>query len=243
MKKLILLLFIVPLLLVSASLQNSHKAVIARLASGGTPVTVYIGTTTCGGQACDYGTVDSAYISPGSGDFNGRAQTIVRIDGNEGQGFVYLDTSDIPAGKTITSAKLFVYVATVDSSPDVNITVHRLLTSPGGASSVDLTNMTYNQKVDDTNVQWGGDTQAAPLSGTDYDATAVFTQLTSGFTAAQFNEISDAALTTLVKNWYDGTWSEYGVFMLCAGDYSKIDFSSTFQSTANIRPYWEITYE
>lgn len=206
-----------------------------------TSTTVYIGATTCGSQVCDYGSVLSTYLNPGSGDTNYSTSTTCKLDGNEGQGLLVLDTSNIPIGKTITDVSLWVYAAFVDSTPDGTISVHKMLTSPGG-SSVDLANVTYNERDASGNIQWGGDTQASPLSGTDYTASPTFSTTASAFTASAFNEITSAGLALLVHDWYDGTASNYGILMLNSEDFSTVTFNSEDNSTADLRYYWEITY-
>ena len=209
---------------------------------GGT--TVYIGTTTCGAQSCTYASSDGTYINPSAGDTTYDTGTAVIIDGNAGIGLIYLDTSNLPADKTITSAKLWLYAASVDSTPDGSVTFHKMLTMPGDSTNTTWTenNVTYNERDASGNVQWGGDAQACPLSGTDYDAASLVTMAATDFTLSKFNEVSSATLTTLVHGWYSGGINNYGLIIFNSGDYSDVQVRSEDTPTAAQRLYWEITY-
>lgn len=250
-KRFILLLFLIPCLCWGDAGLIGEESVHEVESAGGTTVT--IGTTMCGGAdpgiACDYAGSDATYLDPTDPDTLKDTEISIPVDGNEGEALVYLDLSAFitavgasPA-VTITGAKLYIWPSTVDNSPASDISIFRMLTAPGHATVWTENNVTYNEKDASGDIQWGGDTQAQPLSGTDYTATAVLIISIGNFIVDQWNSIEDSDITALVQDWYDGDADNYGIYMTCDSDFAKLAFYSEDYGIAYLRFYWEITYQ
>ena len=208
-------------------------------------------------SGCDITGTAEVYIDPGNGDYQ-YADTagynkFGEIDGDNGQGILFLDTdaiiSEIGSGATISDVKIHFYTLTVDASPTgAYLNAYQMLTSPGGATP-NLENVSYNERICDTDVQWNGDAQPEPEEDVDFDETGgpIFSQLMDDLSATTWEYFSSAALTALVQDWYDGVENNFGLLLLMGTmsvpkDFNRLIFWAGNYTTDTLRYYWEITY-
>lgn len=182
------------------------------------------------------------YANP---DTNYEDYATPEADGNEYSVILFLDIdaviADIGSGHTITDVSLKIIPTAVDSDPG-SIFLHQMLVYSGAASVHDWDNVSWNEKDMAGDVQWGNDTQAGLLSGTDYDATELLSVLVSAFTTSVEYSFNDSDLTQLVSDWYDGTITNHGIYLRNSGNFSRLTFAGDSYATSADRYYWEITY-
>lgn len=143
------------------------------------------------------------------------------VTGKSTQSLLRFNLSSIPAGYSITSAKLELYVnnAAVDST---TVSIHRVTKDWGEA-----------------NANW---TEANPgnawtSSGGDFDSTII----TSGVTSASIGW-SSWDITSLVSNWVNNVSPNYGLMLRTTETGKSTQFSSTDAGLPANRPKLTINY-
>ena len=147
------------------------------------------------------------------------------------------DISSIPAGETVSSAVLRVYLAT---APMGNMTVSaRALATDWGKTTTDEgatqtpaadSQATGNKSfANPTNTNWGG---GGGFSGADYGASQDTETVVGG---AALGTAYDFNLATLVGNWHTGAQANHGVVLLSTSN-DILEFDSQESLTAAERP-------
>jgi len=193
----------------------------------------------CSGQTiireAGAGEVPDSYIQEDSGgnDNYGTDNTMkVRPEATKRKhALVKFNLSGIPAGASISSATMTLNVRTAKTNQVQN--VHRLLTA-----WVEGTSATNGVQWNDPNGTGTAGTWASgAFSASDYDAASqgTFTPSTTGNKSLN--------LTTLVQQWYNGTYTNNGVVLLSSGT-STADaaYASSEDGTTSRRPSLTINW-
>ena len=155
----------------------------------------------------------------------------------------------LPTGVVITSAKMYLYCSAENSTTDYSISAYRVLLNWGEGSSngsMETGAVCTNDAQYDGIIPWhsigcgtGSDTTGED-STADRTASAEASRLITGTGWFAWD------LTTAAQNWYNGTWSEYGLVLIGEAE-STVNSVKVFYSSESAendkRPYLEVTYE
>ncbi len=191
---------------------------------------------------------ESDDLSDGAGDyfFAGRNNA-----GNSRRGLIQFDVSAIPAGSTITSVQLTLYMSRSKQGTDP-VAIHRVLTDWGeGASDADAEEGA-GASAEDGDATWRytfydtADPPSAPqwtTLGGDYDATAS-ASIPVGNDGQFYTWGSTAAMVADVQAWVDNTAGNYGWILI--GDETTNRTAARFNSrtnpTTSTRPVLAVTF-
>ncbi|MEM7585936.1 MAG: DNRLRE domain-containing protein, partial [Acidobacteriota bacterium] len=138
------------------------------------------------------------------------------------------DLCDVPAGATVISATLRLYVSDEDDGEDLVVGVHRL--TRGWAEG---------DGDDDYGADWEhhDDPGSWDSQGGDYDPVAF-----GWFTPDDDGEYYDVDLTQLVQLWADGTYANEGVILVAEGDDDEGEARIGSRENPGREPLLEIRY-
>lgn len=172
----------------TATLSNPANAGIAKAVGLGT----ILNDDSAGGTLTLPATADT-WIDYYNQDTNYAADTELQIDpqgSGRNRALLRFDLSSIPAGSTIISATLVLTVNAAQTGHTVNI--YRVITD------WTETDVTWNQAT--TGTAW--------TAGGDYDSGTIWGSYSPDVTGSRV-----ISLTTLVQNWVDATYSNFGILL------------------------------
>ena len=157
--------------------------------------------------------------------------------------------SKLGPGAVITSATMNLYCSVEGSSADYSVSAYRVL--------LDWVEGTKNGAVESGSSSWNyaqQNTLAWNTAGCDAASDVASEGGTADrrATAEQSTAITGTGqyfswdLTAAVQNWYDGSWSEYGVILTIDSpgiSRTRKVFAASENTTDGQRPYLEVTYE
>jgi len=178
-------------------------------------------------------TPKDAELRSGTNKKNYGTSEEIDIDKNDRNSIFEFNLSSLPANSTLSSAamRLFITDATQDDKTAA-IDVYRLTREwAEGTGDGQKTNDGATWKYYNNNDNWDN-------SGGDYD---VFIWATTGVT----NESNWYSwdITHLVKSWYNGTYTNYGLLILTeSNNVGRKTFASSENTNASIRPQLVLNY-
>ena len=163
---------------------------------------------------------DDTYINAIQPDTNFGTDTLFQVWANSGgnrRGLLRFDLSSIPTDAIITSATLYIY--TSDSSTGVVTSVYRV-TSP------------WSETTATWNSPWS-------IVGGDYNNLISY----ASYSPNTANCMVTLNLTSLVSQWVNGTYQNYGMLLLSTGNNHAFRYVSK-EETTNLqnRPRLSVTY-
>jgi len=178
------------------------------------------------------GTAPDAYIWEKSPDTNYGSDTYLELGGKFGKAqrsIIRFDLSSLPAGSTVTSAKLYLYFYAATGSPNFNIGAHRVNHgAPNYETGWTEAGVTWN-KYDGTN-NWG-------TAGGDFNAAATDTIYVPYSTKGWYSwDVTSDCDALEERSWILKTDGETSYYYQ---DY----YSKEYTGDTSLRPYLEVTYE
>jgi hypothetical protein len=154
----------------------------------------------------------------------------------------------IPAGRVISSATLYLYCSSENSTTDYSISAYRVLLNWGEGNSDGTPEVgavcTNDAQYDDI-IDWNSIGCSTASDTTGEDSTADRRATAEAITTITRTGWFSWDLTTAAQNWYSGDWSEYGMVLINDGaseaDSVKI-FHSSESSEDGYLPYLEVTF-
>ncbi|MFH1585758.1 MAG: LamG-like jellyroll fold domain-containing protein [archaeon] len=163
-------------------------------------------------------------------------------------------SGNVGADKVVDSATMYIYCSDEATGTDDNVSAYRVLKNWIEGESDDV-NPANDSSV--TWVDWQNDDLEWAADGANNTCASASCTENSGDgsgddrsdTAEDSDEIqarnvwNEWNLTTAVRNWYNGSWSEYGVILISDSEisYSRKTFNSS-EAGAGFQPYLNITY-
>ncbi len=184
-------------------------------------------------------------------DLNQGGASVIQVQhsGNEMNpfykaGFIEFDISGVPAGQTIQTATLRMYLHAdlIGGGVQKKIEVHNMLSDildyGTGDNDSQYGTVTYNHLVH-SSVDWGPPVDDAPVPDADFDST-VITAINT--VTADVDSWIEFDITDLVSDWHDGSLPNYGMYLYPGNDQTALYFRSSEYATATERPELVIEY-
>lgn len=208
----------------------------------------------------DYpGTVEDAVIASDLAmrDFNYGAMTSLHVGtpnySSSRRSFIrFKDIAlSLGAGQVIASATMYLYCHAQNNTTARTVSAYRVLLNWGEGNSNGSTEV---GAVCTNDAQYDGDASGIPWNALGCDAASNVTgeDSTADRRATPVAGASITGtgwfswdLTTAVKKWYSGEWSEYGLILISSGEgtlNSLKQFAASENGSDGYRPYLEVTY-
>ena len=203
--------------------KTSQSVGISVSSSSGGPTTVEL-QNGLNGYA---GMTDSTLRSDNKTTNYGNGTTLLADGKPDYSSVMRWDLSSIPAGKTITSVVLSVYVEDPSSSSYEFYALKRAFAESSA---------TWNRAASGSN--W----QVAGATGSNDKESTVLAAITGSSTGAATVTFNSAGISK-VQQWVDNSSSNYGLILLDYGPSNGLDLSSSESSTQSRRPKLVVTYQ
>ena len=182
-------------------------------------------------------------------DLNQGGASVIQVQhsGNEMNpfykaGFIEFDISGVPAGQTIQTATLRMYLHAdlIGGGVQKKIEVHNMLSDildyGTGDNDSQYGTVTYNHLVH-SSVDWGTPIHNGPQPDQDFNSALASSLVVMNSDVGTFLELD---VTSLVGSWYDGSLTNLGMFLAPGNDQTALYLGSS-EYTGN-EPELVVTY-